>query len=113
GEAGIRDGHVTGVQTCALPIYGHPRMPRRPAVEESCRRRPSGPRHSRVSVTPVHTTVALVGVTRVTYAQPGGSRRPHATATSIITTAAAPRLRGPTARPRITGGRPLPPQLRR
>src|SRR5439155_12944475 len=21
-EAGIRDGHVTGVQTCALPIYG-------------------------------------------------------------------------------------------
>src|SRR5690625_8045727 len=23
-EAGIRDGHVTGVQTCALPISGQP-----------------------------------------------------------------------------------------
>src|SRR5207253_5176464 len=23
-EDGIRDGHVTGVQTCALPIYSHP-----------------------------------------------------------------------------------------
>src|SRR5439155_3124150 len=23
-EDGIRDGHVTGVQTCALPIYGAP-----------------------------------------------------------------------------------------
>src|SRR5437870_12706452 len=23
-EDGIRDGHVTGVQTCALPIYGVP-----------------------------------------------------------------------------------------
>src|SRR5439155_1936791 len=22
-EDGIRDGHVTGVQTCALPIFGH------------------------------------------------------------------------------------------
>src|SRR5690625_6954783 len=27
-EDGIRDGHVTGVQTCALPIWG--RVPRRP-----------------------------------------------------------------------------------
>src|SRR5207253_8520083 len=25
-EDGIRDGHVTGVQTCALPIYGWPSL---------------------------------------------------------------------------------------
>src|SRR5690625_5416159 len=25
-EDGIRDGHVTGVQTCALPIYGDYRL---------------------------------------------------------------------------------------
>src|SRR5690625_7198556 len=28
-EDGIRDGHVTGVQTCALPIY-HPKMTKAP-----------------------------------------------------------------------------------
>src|SRR5437879_7789162 len=27
-EDGIRDTSVTGVQTCALPIYGLPRLPR-------------------------------------------------------------------------------------
>src|SRR5690625_7892778 len=25
-EDGIRDGHVTGVQTCALPIYRYPKI---------------------------------------------------------------------------------------
>src|SRR5439155_13016725 len=35
-EGGIRDGHVTGVQTCALPIFGaaSPALPRDPQVEE-------------------------------------------------------------------------------
>src|SRR5207253_5611406 len=31
-EDGIRDGHVTGVQTCALPISGAPQL--LPEVEE-------------------------------------------------------------------------------
>src|SRR5690625_6674561 len=30
-EGGIRDGHVTGVQTCALPISKRPRATRRSA----------------------------------------------------------------------------------
>src|SRR5437870_12744134 len=37
-EDGIRDGHVTGVQTCALPIYGPnrtaPPAENQPAVDE-------------------------------------------------------------------------------
>src|SRR5439155_7282563 len=34
-EDGIRDGHVTGVQTCALPIYENPRrtLMRTPVVK--------------------------------------------------------------------------------
>src|SRR5439155_14656958 len=31
-EDGIRDGHVTGVQTCALPISGEFLLPKHPAV---------------------------------------------------------------------------------
>src|SRR5439155_11079150 len=58
-EDGIRDGHVTGVQTCALPISGTPPTPpnREPASRRSCTwgassvikewRSPSGPWHSR------------------------------------------------------------------
>src|SRR5207253_7762610 len=37
-EDGIRDGHVTGVQTCALPIYdAHSRLRQRIAVRGSAR----------------------------------------------------------------------------
>src|SRR5690606_40139607 len=35
-EDGIRDFHVTGIQTCALPIYMAVRLPRRAAAETSC-----------------------------------------------------------------------------
>src|SRR5207253_6845898 len=35
-EAGIRDGHVTGVQTCALPIYAR-------TAARHLRRRRAGP----------------------------------------------------------------------
>src|SRR5207253_4724114 len=31
-EDGIRDGHVTGVQTCALPIFGIATVTREPAA---------------------------------------------------------------------------------
>src|SRR6266508_5742269 len=44
-EDGIRDGHVTGVQTCALPIFPHParRDPaQREAGEAALRLRPAG-----------------------------------------------------------------------
>src|SRR5690606_39740574 len=49
-EDGIRDFHVTGVQTCALPIS---RSPSRPTVSSlpnsaSCRSTPIGTRDSRV-----------------------------------------------------------------
>src|SRR5437660_2140718 len=39
-EDGIRDGHVTGVQTCALPIYGCPHRPGRRGIDPRalCRR---------------------------------------------------------------------------
>src|SRR5690606_39546913 len=42
-EDGIRDFHVTGVQTCALPIWGHPGFERpsapfRPSETRSIRR---------------------------------------------------------------------------
>src|SRR5439155_8898571 len=37
-EDGIRDGHVTGVQTCALPISRSTRSPARPIT--SCRASP-------------------------------------------------------------------------
>src|SRR5439155_16768667 len=44
-EDGIRDGHVTGVQTCALPISTAPTRARRDACEEiSPSRRASDPR---------------------------------------------------------------------
>src|SRR5215510_15263309 len=43
-EDGIRDGHVTGVQTCALPI-SRCRCSRGPEAASSCaRRRPEGRR---------------------------------------------------------------------
>src|SRR5439155_2338855 len=45
-EAGIRDGHVTGVQTCALPIPRHSPL----STASSQARPPSGPpavRHRR------------------------------------------------------------------
>src|SRR5690606_39684478 len=35
-EDGIRDFHVTGVQTCALPIYGRPRSHPRTYREGRC-----------------------------------------------------------------------------
>src|SRR5439155_10418075 len=39
-EDGIRDGHVTGVQTCALPIFDLPlRVRRRAELEEEGRQR--------------------------------------------------------------------------
>src|SRR5207248_3703740 len=40
-EDGIRDRTVTGVQTCALPIFTR-RLVARRAVRAGCRRRPSG-----------------------------------------------------------------------
>src|SRR5439155_3708934 len=42
-EDGIRDGHVTGVQTCALPISSSAPSPesKPPAVECRCRRGPA------------------------------------------------------------------------
>src|SRR5439155_11587382 len=46
-EDGIRDGHVTGVQTCALPILPRSRSPtrccRRPPVIRPSRRLPRQP----------------------------------------------------------------------
>src|SRR5207253_7949132 len=50
-EDGIRDGHVTGVQTCALPIFTSPTTtpwptapgaPGKRAARSACRPRPSG-----------------------------------------------------------------------
>src|SRR5207253_4552199 len=59
-EDGIRDGHVTGVQTCALPIStpsptcrGHRRAPRRrtsPARRARGRRWPPGPTRARAGI---------------------------------------------------------------
>src|SRR5215510_11214709 len=42
-EDGIRDGHVTGVQTCALPIW--PRRPRRGAAAHPVDPGSAGPAH--------------------------------------------------------------------
>src|SRR5437660_6868973 len=39
-EDGIRDGHVTGVQTCALPIWQLPTAFRRQNLLELCAGRP-------------------------------------------------------------------------
>src|SRR6266496_6280616 len=36
-EDGIRDLYVTGVQTCALPIYGHRHLPVRSDAEQAVR----------------------------------------------------------------------------
>src|SRR5690606_40419142 len=41
-EDGIRDFHVTGVQTCALPISHRPRRPLRHALEDPRRAGRSG-----------------------------------------------------------------------
>src|SRR5690625_7837393 len=47
-EDGIRDGHVTGVQTCALPILDLPRAAELPHRRHPGRR-PLRPRHARRS----------------------------------------------------------------
>src|SRR5207302_6712520 len=47
-EDGIRDFHVTGVQTCALPISASP--PLAPARRQRSRRRGTGPHGRRVRV---------------------------------------------------------------
>src|SRR5439155_12198238 len=47
-EDGIRDGHVTGVQTCALPIYPRDRVRRAvllPSGAGSVQREAEGVRH--------------------------------------------------------------------
>src|SRR5690348_1126158 len=41
-EDGIRDGRVTGVQTCALPISADRCWPRRPSAAPRCTRRGGG-----------------------------------------------------------------------
>src|SRR5439155_8439635 len=56
-EDGIRDGHVTGVQTCALPICVRPRDP---AVLTVCPDRPPHPsRHRRRRFTTAMTSRAM------------------------------------------------------
>src|SRR5688500_19936037 len=50
-EDGIRDYKVTGVQTCALPIYGAPH-PHRPWSCTCPVRGPSGPRGSETTAAP-------------------------------------------------------------
>src|SRR5690606_40954588 len=48
-EVGIRDFHVTGVQTCALPIYtilGQKPRKRRFSAERPPRQRPNSPRRT-------------------------------------------------------------------
>src|SRR5690625_7611685 len=45
-EDGIRDGHVTGVQTCALPISGRRPRPDGPAAPDDLVRAQLGPRLS-------------------------------------------------------------------
>src|SRR5207253_7131817 len=68
-EDGIRDGHVTGVQTCALPIYhpplavlrrraGRAQVPLPPAVEARDR---GGRRHLGIGgrLRPLHPPIRL------------------------------------------------------
>src|SRR5207253_5971507 len=52
-EDGIRDGHVTGVQTCALPIYSSPAF-----SGPACRRRVTSQR----CATSVHLRKCAYGV---------------------------------------------------
>src|SRR5699024_11953033 len=50
-EDGIRDRNVTGVQTCALPIYHQPNAPlrlRRDVPDRTVHRRPDDPRNRHV-----------------------------------------------------------------
>src|SRR5439155_15840619 len=59
-EDGIRDGHVTGVQTCALPIYRH-RAAGRPAARAE---REAGPEAAVGRDTRVPALLRTVGIER-------------------------------------------------
>src|SRR5207253_6885125 len=69
-EDGIRDGHVTGVQTCALPILSKPQSARRPArvatrprsrYTQSRANRPQNTRHPQMKQ---HLAVSAIGSDR-------------------------------------------------